>query len=57
MIKKVVSCAVCALWVLGTIGGVGFAIYGGSWPCAAGCAVNALLALPTVKKHFDYLRS
>lgn len=57
MIKKVVSFAVCALWVLGTIGGVGFAIYGGSWPCAAGCVVNAVLALPTVKKHFDYLRS
>ena len=57
MIKKVVSFTVCALWVLGTIGGVGFAIYGGSWPCAAGCVVNAVLALPTVKKHFDYLRS
>lgn len=57
MLKKVVSFAVCALWVLGTIGGVGYAIYGGSWPCAAGVAVNAILALPTVKKHFDYLRS
>lgn len=53
--KKVVNFAVCALWVLGTIGGVGYAIYGGSWPIAAGCAVNAVLALPTVKKHFEEL--
>ena len=53
--KKVLNFAVICLWVLGTIGGVGYAIYGGSWPIAAGCAVNAVLALPTVKKHFDEL--
>lgn len=55
--KTVVSLAVFCLWILGTIGGVGFAIYSDSWPCAAGCAVNSILALPTVKKHLDYLRS
>ena len=55
--KKLVSFAVICLWVLGSIGGIGYAIYGGSWPCAAGCAVNGVLALPTVKKHFDYLKS
>ena len=55
--KKVFSFIVCCAWVLGTIGGIGYALYGGSWPCAAGCAVNALLAFPTVKKHFEYLQS
>ena len=53
--KKLINLAVCALWVLGTIGGVGYAIYGGSWPIAAGCAINGILALPTVKKHFNEL--
>lgn len=53
--KKVLNFAVIALWVLGCIGGVGYAIYGGSWPIAAGCAINGILALPTVKKHFEEL--
>ena len=55
--KNLVSSVVICLWILGTIGGVGYAIYGGSWPCAVGVAVNAILALPTVKKHWDYLNS
>ena len=55
--KKLLSFAIVCLWVLGTIGGIGFAIYGGSWPCAAGCAVNSILALPVVKKNFEYLKS
>ena len=50
--KKLINFAVCALWVLG---GIGYAIYGGSYPIAAGCAINAILALPTVKKHFNEL--
>ncbi len=53
--KKFINLAVCALWVLGCIGGVGYAIYGGSYPIAVGCAINAILALPTVKKHFNEL--
>jgi hypothetical protein len=53
--KKLVNFAVIALWVLGALGGVGYAIYGGSYPIAAGCAINAILALPTVKKHFKEL--
>ncbi len=53
--KKFLNLAVCALWVLGALGGVGYAIYGGSYPIAAGCAINGILALPTVKKHFKEL--
>ena len=53
--KKAIDFAICALWVLGGIGGIGYAIYGGSYPIVAGCAINAILALPTVKKHFNEL--
>lgn len=53
--KKLISFAIICLWALGTIGGVGYAIYGGSWPIAAGCAVNALLAFPTVKNAYKEL--
>lgn len=55
--KKLLSFVVICLWVLGTIGGIGYAIYGGSYPVAAGVAMLAILAWPTVKKHFDYLKS
>ena len=37
------------LWVLGGIGGIGYALYGGSWPCAVGCAINTVLAFPFIK--------
>ncbi len=53
--KKIVSFAVLCLWALGTIGGIGYALYGGSVPCAIGCALNAALAFPTVKKAFKTL--
>ena len=53
--KKLISFAIICLWVLGTIGGVGYAIYGGSAPCALGCAVNAILAFSTVKNAYKEL--
>ncbi len=53
--KKIINFAVCCLWVLGTIGGVGYAIYGGSWPIAAGVAALCVMSLPTVRKHFKEL--
>lgn len=55
--KKLINFAICCLWVLGTIGGIGYAIYGGSWPIAAGVAALSIMALPTVRKHFDELRN
>ena len=53
--KKLISFAIICLWVLGTIGGIGFALAGKSVPCALGCAVNAILALPTVKNAYKEL--
>ena len=53
--RKLINFAILCLFVLGTIGGIGFCIYGGSWPCACGVAVLAIMALPTVKKHIEEL--
>ena len=53
--KKLISFLVICLWAVGTIGGVGYGIYEGAYPVAAGCLVNGILALPTVKRHFDIL--
>ena len=53
--KKAIDFAICALWVLGTIGGIGYAIYEGAYPIAAGVAALSVRSLPTVKKHFKEL--
>ena len=38
------------LIIMGVIGGIGYAIYGGSWPIAVGVVVLAILAWPGIKK-------
>ena len=53
--KKLASFAICALWVLGTIGGFGYSIYAGAYPVAAGVAALSIMSFPTVKKHFNEL--
>jgi choline-glycine betaine transporter len=53
--KKFINFAVCCLWVLGTIGGIGYALYEGAYPIAAGVAALSIMSFPTVKKHFNEL--
>lgn len=53
--EKVINLFICFLWVLGFIGGAGYAIYDGSWPIAVGCVINGVLAFPTVKEKFENL--
>ena len=53
--KKAIDFAICALWVLGTIGGIGYSIYEGAYPVAAGVAALSVMSLPTVRKHFKEL--
>ena len=53
--KKAIDFAICALWVLGTVGGIGYSIYEGAYPVAAGVAALSVMSLPTVKKHFKEL--
>ena len=53
--KKLINFAVCCLWVLGTIVGIGYSIYEGAYPIAAGVATLSIMSFPTVKKHFKEL--
>ena len=53
--KKAIDFAICALWVLGTIGGIGYALYEGAYPIAAGVAALSIMSFSTVKKHFNEL--
>ena len=50
--KKVGIFFALCLYVLGTIGGIGYALYGGSWPIAIGIALVAAVAFSTIKKWF-----
>ena len=50
------TCAIM-LVIMGIIGGVGYAIYGGSWPIAAGVVVLAILAWPGIKKLWNAWKS
>ena len=53
--KKLVAFSMLCLYALGTIGGIGYALWGGSWPCAAGCAALAWMAWPQVVKYYKIL--
>lgn len=57
VLKKIGAFAILCFWVLGLVGGVGFALAGGSVPCAVGCAVLGVLSFPTIKRAFLYLQS
>lgn len=43
------------LYILGTIGGIGYACYNHAYLIAVGVAVVALMALPQVVKYFKAL--
>ena len=51
--EKLKSFAIICLWGFGAIGGVCFALYGDSVPCAIACALNAALAFPSVKNAYN----
>lgn len=55
--ENILRLIVIFLWFLGTIGGVGYALYNGSsYPIAAGCLINGLLAFPFIKEQFDKMQ-
>lgn len=45
---------ICA-YVMGTIGGFGFSVYGGSWPVAIAVLILAFMAWPTAFNYWKYL--
>lgn len=50
--KKIGYFAMICLYVMGVIGGVGYATYCGAYPCAAGVVAVAWMAWPRVKEYF-----
>ena len=56
MAKKFYCFVMLCLYVLGVLGGIGYAIYGGAWPVAIGIAATAYLAFPKAKELFEYLK-
>lgn len=55
--NKILVFLVLALAVFGLLGGIGYAIYGGSYPIAVGIAVLGYLAYPKAKEMFKNLFS
>ena len=55
VMKKVFYFVILCLYVLGTIGGVGYTIYYGAWPVAVGVACLAWMAFPKAMECFNGL--
>jgi hypothetical protein len=55
IMKKWFDFAIVCLYILGAIGGVGFAIAGDSLPCAAGVVMLAIIAFPRFKQALKSL--
>lgn len=53
--NKILVFLVLALAVFGLLGGIGYAIYGGSYPIAVGIAFLGYLAYPKAKDLFKSL--
>ena len=48
-LKGVFAWIIICLWLLGTIGGIGYSIYSQAWVVLAGVVINAVLAFFKVK--------
>lgn len=53
--KKIYYFIMICLWILGVAGGIGYALYCGSWPIAIGIAATGFMAWPMVKMYFTKL--
>ena len=54
-LKKIAAFAVICLYVLGSIGGLGWSLYNRSYLIAVGVAVLAVMAVPTLLKAVKIL--
>lgn len=57
MARKFYLFVMICLAVMGLIGGIGYAIWGGSWPIAVGVAVLAFMAWPKFNEYREELLS
>ena len=53
--KNFIAFVCLCAYVMGAIGGFGYAVYEGAYPIAAGVAALSVMSFPTVKKHFNEL--
>lgn len=53
--SKILSLICLALWAVGTIGGIGYAVYAREYVIAAAVAVVGVMAFPTARKCFKNL--
>lgn len=51
--KGVLVWVIVCLWLLGTIGGIGYTLWCHAWVIAAGVAANAVLAFFKVKDLYN----
>ena len=43
------------LYIIGVIGGIGYTIYGGAYPCAVGVLALGWMSWPKVKEYYNLL--
>lgn len=53
--KKIICFFALFLYILGTIGGIGYCLYSHAYVIAVAVLVLAVLAMPAVYKIFNYL--
>ena len=53
--KKIMCLLALFLYVMGTIGGIGYCLYSGAYVIAVAVLVLAVMAFPTVSNMFKYL--
>ena len=53
--RKYICLVLLFLYVMGTIGGIGYACYSGAWVIAVAVLVLGVMAFPTAKKLYDEL--
>ena len=55
MAKKLFQFVMLALYVMGTINGIGYSLWIGEWFTAIGVAALSFMAFPTAKAYFTEL--
>ena len=53
--KKVKAITIVCGWIIGTIGGIVFALAGGSLPCAAGVVILSVISWPRFRESLAIL--
>lgn len=53
--KKLIAFIEFCAYILGALGGWGYAVHGGSWPIAVAIIILAVMAWPTFKEAYKQL--